>query len=98
MEYSEMRRLVDGSVEFPITHEDLVEQLGDVELTAPTGDSVPVGEILDRAGEPEYQSTDMVYATIIGNLGDIFIGHKYADGRGGARTCPDPKSATRRSF
>lgn len=98
MEYSDIRQLIDESVEFPVSHENLIEQLGDMELTAPTGDSVPVEEILNRAGEPEYESTGMLYTTIIGNLDDTFIGHKYSDGRGGTHTPPDPKSSPRRSF
>lgn len=98
MRYSETRELIDESIEFPISHESCVDELGEVELTAPTGDSVPVGEVLNRAGEPEYQSSEMLYNTIIGNLDDSFIGRKYFDERGGARTCPDPKSSSRQSF
>lgn len=93
-----MRPLIDESVEFPVTHDSVVEQLGEVELTAPTGDSVPVSEVLDRAGEPEYRSTAMLYTTIVGNLDDAFIGRKYSDERGGAHTCPDPRCSKRRSL
>lgn len=93
-----MRQVIDESVEFPITNDSLVEQWGEVELTAPTGDSVPVSEVLDRSGEQEYHSDRMLYMTLVGNLGDAFIGRKYSDERGGAQMYPDPKCSTRRSF
>jgi hypothetical protein len=54
--------------------------------------------LLNRAGEPEYGSIDMLYATIVGNLNDTFIGDKYSDGRGRAHTFPAPKYSPRRSF
>lgn len=93
-----MRRLIDESVEFPTTHDNLVEQLGEVKLMAPTGETVLVSEILNRVGETEYRSTGMLYTSIVGNLDDSFIGRKYSDERGGAHTCPDPKCSTRQSF
>lgn len=83
MMYSEMRLLIDRSIEFPIEHERLVEQLGGVELTAPTGDSVAVGDVLTRADEPTYASPEVLYATIVGNLDETFIGRKFYDDRGG---------------
>lgn len=64
MEYSEMRQLIDESVEFPITHDSLVDQLGEVKITAPTGDSIPISDVLNRAGEPTYRSTNMLSTTI----------------------------------
>jgi hypothetical protein len=54
--------------------------------------------LLNRAGELEYGSIDMLYATIVGNLDDTFIRYKYSDGRGRAHTSPDPKYSPRRSF
>lgn len=98
MEYSKLRQAIDESVEFPIAHSRLVEQWEETEIASPTGDSVPVREILDRAEESTYLSTDMLHTTIMGNLDDRFIGHKYSDERGGALTCPDPKSSTRQSL
>ncbi len=98
MEYSDLRGFLDESVEFPITHDSLVGQLDGVEITAPTGGSVPVDEVLNRVGEPSYESSEVLYATLVGNLDDRFIGRKYSDGRGGAHTCPDPKCPPQQSF
>lgn len=98
MEYSDLRGFLDESVEFPITHDSLVGQLDGVEITAPTGGSIPVNEVLNRVGEPSYESSEVLYATLVGNLDDRFIGRKYSDGRGGAHTCPDPKCPPQQSF
>lgn len=98
MYYSEMQQVIETSVEFPITHDTVLEELGDITLTAHTGDAIAVGDVLSRSGEHTYQSSDMLYTTIIGNLGDSFIGRKYSDERGGAHTCPDPRSTPRQSL
>ena len=98
MEYSDLKGFLDESVEFPITHDSLVGQLDGVEITAPTGGSIPVDEVLNRVGEPSYESSEVLYATLVGNLDDRFIGRKYSDGRGGAHTCPDPKCPPQQSF
>lgn len=83
MHYSDIRHRIDQSVEFPVGHDALIDQLGDVELTAPTGSSTTVTEVLERSGEPAYDSTAMLYTTIVGNLDDAFIGRKQYDDRGG---------------
>lgn len=97
LEHSELKQAIDQSVEFPITHENLIEQMGGMELIAPTGDTVPLSKILTRTGEPTYRSPDMVYTSIIGNLDDRFIGRKYYDDRSGTHTLPDPRRSTRQS-
>lgn len=93
-----MRRLIGESVEFPVTHDSLIGQLGEVKLVAPTGETVLASEVLNRVGEAEYGSAGMLYTSIVGNLDDSFIGRKYSDEREGAHTCPDPKCSTRQSF
>ena len=98
MEYSKTRQLIDQSIDFPITQESLVEQLGTVELTPPTGDSVPLSEILTRANEPTYSSAEMLYTTIVGNLDETFIGRKYYDDRSGSNTRPDTGHSTQQSL
>lgn len=83
MRYSETLQLFDQAFEFPTDHETVVEQLGDVELAAPTGDVVTVSTILDRIEVDTYQSSDDLYTTLLGGLEDGFIGRKYYDDRGG---------------
>lgn len=98
MKYSETRRLIDQRVDFPITQENVVEQLGTVEVTPPTGDSVPLSEILTRANESTYVSAEMLYTTIVGNLDEAFIGRKYYDDRSGSGVRSDTGRSTRKSL
>jgi hypothetical protein len=83
MDYSETAQVVDQSLEFPVTHTTVVEQIGTIEITAPSGDSVTVQEILDPVGNESYPTADALYTAIIGNLDETFIGRKYYDDRGG---------------
>lgn len=41
-----------------------------MEFTAPTGESVPVSEILSRDGEPTYRLFEIISTTITGTLGE----------------------------
>jgi hypothetical protein len=83
MEYSDTERVVDESLEFPVTHTAMIEQIGTVEITSPSGDSVTIQEILDPVEEESYLSSDALYTAIVGNLDETFIGRKYYDDRGG---------------
>jgi len=98
MEYRKAKPLIDQSIEFPITQENLVKQLGEVELTPPTGDPVLLSEILTQANEPTYMSAEMLYTTIVGNLDESFIGRKYYDDRSGSNIRLDDRRSTRNSF
>lgn len=88
MHYTDVKQLVDQSIEFPVEHATLIDQVGEVELMAPTGDSVTIGELLEMVGERTYQCSDTLYITIVGTLGDAFIGRKYYDDRGGMHGGP----------
>lgn len=84
MEYKETEQIVDQSLEFPVTHTAMVEQIGTIEITSPSGDSVTIREILDPVEEESYLTSDALYTAIIGNLDETFIGRKYYDDRGSA--------------
>lgn len=98
MRYSNVSQLIDRSITFPIEHARLIDQIGGVKLTAPTGDSVPVSSILEQTDESTYYSSEMLFTTIIGNLDERFIGNKYYDDRAGNSTCMDPRRSFERSF
>ncbi len=89
MEYSNMKSVVDDSLAFPATHAAVINQVGAVEITSPSGDSITVQEILNPVAVDRYASSDDLYMTIIGNLGNSFIGRKYYDDRGGNPTPGD---------
>ncbi|WP_424003771.1 hypothetical protein ACOZ4I_05350 [Haloarcula salina] len=84
MRYSETHQLFEQACEFPADHDTVVRQLGDVELTSQTGDSVTVREILALTDETTYRTPEDLYTSLVGNLGDPFIGRKYYDDRAGS--------------
>lgn len=83
MEYSDTEQIVDESLEFPVTHTAVIEQIGAIEITSPSGDSATIQETLAPVEEESYLTSDALYTSIIGNLGETFIGRKYYDDRGG---------------
>ena len=83
MEYSDTQQLVDENLEFPATHATVIEQIGTIEITGPSGDSVTIREILDPVEEESFPTADSLYTAIVGNLDESFIGRKYYDDRGG---------------
>lgn len=95
MEYSDTEEIVDQSLEFPATHTTVVEEIGAVEVTSPSGDAVTIREILDPVEEESYLTSDALYAAIVGNLDETFIGRKYYDDRGSTtvRTGTEDESA-----
>ena len=89
MEVSESRELIEETCTFPIDSESLIEQLGDVELRAPSGDTTSIAAVMAGLEEDTYHSVDEVFSAIKGNVDDEFIGRKYYDDRGGARNVQD---------
>lgn len=86
MRYSDTMQLFEQTFEFPVEREAVVEQLGGIELTKPAGETTTVGEVLQRTGEQSYESPDGLYASLVGNLEDGFIGRKYYDDRAGSES------------
>lgn len=84
MDYSDTEQVIDESLEFPVTHTAMVEQIGTLEITSPSGDSVTIQEVLAPVEEESYLTSDALYTAILGNLDETFIGRKYYDDRGGA--------------
>ena len=98
MEYSDTEEIVDQSFEFPVTQTAVVEQIGTVEITSPSGDSVTIREILDPVEEDSYVTSDALYAAIVGNLDETFIGRKYYDDRGNTTFGTEADEESRVSF
>jgi len=82
MRLSETRDRFASELTFPIEHETVIDSLGDVELDAPYGESESVSDVLERAGETEYESADELYDTLVTFVGDAYIGRKFYDDRG----------------
>jgi len=89
MRYSETEQLFEQAFDFPVDHDTVVEQLGDVELTTPAGDVVTVGATLGRTNESSYHSPEGLYTSLMRDLEDGFIGRKYYDDRAGTESGTD---------
>ncbi len=85
MEVSGTRELIEETCTFPIDSEAFIEELGDVELRAPSGHTTSIATVLAGLDDDTYHSVDEVYSAVLGNLDDEFIGRKHYDDRGGAR-------------
>lgn len=82
MRLTECRAFIEREVSFPVDHESLIDRIGDRSIEAPSGEPESIAEVLERAGEPSYRSPGEVHATLLGNLGDAYVGRKYYDDRG----------------
>lgn len=68
---------------FPLRTETLLEQAGDLEIEAPDRvDSVTLSSVIGRCDVSQFDSSDDLYHSVVGNLDDAFIGRKYYDDRG----------------
>jgi len=67
---------------YPIGREEIIESAGDAEITAPTGTSESVGDVLDRVETRTFRSARELHETILSNLGEQYIGRKFYDDRG----------------
>ncbi|AGN01344.1 hypothetical protein L593_06985 [Salinarchaeum sp. Harcht-Bsk1] len=83
MELNDLPDHFAAELDFPVEKETAREAVGDVEVEAPDADhSVPVESLLEDLGEDSYESADMLYQTLSGQLPDEFIGRKFYDDRG----------------
>lgn len=88
-----MQTTLKSRLDMPIDQETVVENLGDVEIDAPTGDSETVAEILNRDPTEVYDSAEDVYYSILSNLDEVYVGRKFYDDRG-----PNPMKSEVISF
>jgi|GEM_PF-3480303 len=94
MDLSEVRDHVDDRCTFPADQETVVDRVGDVRLEAPTTDTTTLRTVLGRTSETRYPSADAVYTTVVGNVGEAFVGPQNYDDRAGARSGPADRDPT----
>jgi hypothetical protein len=92
MRPTESQQLFTQAFTYPVSYEQVVEAVGDVELTAPSGDDETIGDSLARAGATEFESSDELYETTMAFLSDDYIGRKRYDDRGGTPAYDEPVS------
>jgi hypothetical protein len=89
MRFTDTQELFDDACEYPADTATLTDQLGDVEIEAPTGDTTTLSSVLTRSNVTTYQSATDAYTELLSNLDEAFIGRKYYDDRGDNQ--PHPK-------
>ncbi|MFB6129572.1 MAG: hypothetical protein ABEJ28_01985 [Salinigranum sp.] len=82
MRLAETRDLFSRQLTFPVEHETVSRQIGDVELDAPSGSAETIGEIIARTDDARYDSADELFDALITNVGDQYVGRKFYDDRG----------------
>lgn len=88
MDFSEVRTHLHEEYDFPVEHETLVAEVGHVELETRTAESETIRTVLARTDETTYRSVDDVYTSLLGTLGESYIGRKHYDDRNGALPIP----------
>lgn len=83
MRLPETRDLFVRELDFPASHESVVETVGQHTLEAPNGEGERIAEVLDRVETKEFASADELYDSLLTYVSDAFIGQKYYDDRGG---------------
>lgn len=87
MNFSELWALVATDIAYPADQETVIARIGDVHLDAPGADGEDVRATLAPLAEDRYETPEELFTTIIGSVGDQYIGRKYYDDRD---TNPDP--------
>ncbi|MFC7096433.1 DUF5789 family protein [Halobaculum marinum] len=82
MRLTEARAAFDRRIAFPADRDAVLEAVGDERLEAPNGDDTTVAAVLERADATAFDSADELYDTLLGFVGDAFVGRKFYDDRG----------------
>ena len=82
MRLAETRNLFARTLTFPVDREAVLDAVGGTELDAPYGDPETIREVIGRTDEPDFDSADELFDTVLANVGDQYIGRKHYDDRG----------------
>lgn len=83
MRLPETRDLFVRELDFPASHDAVLDTVGQHTLDAPNGESESIADVLDRVQTREFANADELYDTLLTYVSDAFIGRKYYDDRGG---------------
>ncbi|MDZ7731020.1 MAG: AAA family ATPase [Natrialbaceae archaeon] len=78
----EARDLFSRELTFPVSRSRVVETTGEVVLRSPTGTAEPIGDVMERCADEEFESIDELYSALISFLGEEYVGRKGYDDRG----------------
>ncbi len=92
MDFHDVRDHLDEEFNFPVEHATLVEEVGSIELEAPSTESETIGTVLSRTQKSSYDSAVGVHDILIGTVSDAYIGRKCYDDRSGSRSSSHNRS------
>ena len=101
MNISGLPEFLEDALAYPIDQASVMEQIGAIEIEAPDDlEAETVSTIIGSVGQETYGSADELFATIIGNVSDEYIGRKFYDDRGGnpAEAASGPRDEADISF
>lgn len=101
MKLSSLSSYLAQEFTYPVDLSAVLEEAGDIEVEAPNSiDSQTIRTILTPLGTESFESADVLYDTIFGNVSDEYIGRKYYDDRGGNQleAHPGPVDELNQSF
>ena len=84
MEIENLPGFLESELTYAVSHGSVLEHVGSVEIEAPDRDETEtISSIIGAVGQESYGSAEELFETIIGNVGDEYIGRKFYDDRGG---------------
>jgi len=101
MKLSSLRAYLAQEFTYPVDTKTVLEEAGAVQIDAPNStDTQTIRTILTPLGAVSFESPDVLFETIFGNVSDEYIGRKYYDDRGGNQLegHPGPVDELNRSF
>lgn len=84
MKIGKLQGHLETELSYPVSHASVLDQLGTMEVEAPDqSETETISNIIESVGQESYDSAEELFATVIGNVNDDYIGRKYYDDRGG---------------
>ncbi|MFC6755971.1 MULTISPECIES: hypothetical protein [Haloarcula] len=84
MKIDELQAFLEDELSYSVSHDAVLSQVGSAELEAPDADETEtISNIIDAVGQESYDSAEELFATVLGNVNDDYIGRKFYDDRGG---------------
>jgi len=98
---SELREFLDDEFSYPVDHETVIDEIGEVDVEDTNSEeSASVASILKPLSVESYESADELHRMIYGSVGDERVGRKFYDDRGGTHNDEDSERTdeTNQSF
>lgn len=101
MKITGLLTFLEDEFTYPVDQNRVIEAVGSTEVEAPDArETETIATIIGSVGQERYETADELYATVIGNVSDEYIGRKFYDDRSGVHeeTASGPRDETDVSF